>query len=793
VKSQHVSKSSSRPIDEVTGTVTGISGYYYTVSTTFGYYFNVPSIAGKCNPGDQVFVRFGDPVNRRHPLIVHNASKVTGQTRKKANAPLIPDVYNWLQAMQSSNQSAIGGKVDQILYRPNPDSYVEWPVPTSNAFLDDGTIHEGIQPYGLTRFPIELSGTNYDFLAAGYQYVVEESGGSGWKIGFWPLGSTTQYNEQDFGAGSDPFVNVDSPKFARFFSDPLNGWCHLLPDTDLSPARILSAKIGVQRTSYVSRSMANASLHSFKVTSGPTTTIESWLCFPAVDATSGGAQASIDFYQMNQTTGEFTGAGSFDSAYIPDGGPSVFPDQIASKSYKNPPGPWLDKEYIAFGSGGLQDVFDSDKWVKHHWALRSLKTNGTEGSILKSKTTNAVPNPNVLSAASLKSEVTNLPFTLVYDSFYGVIGGVDLGTDSNSAFAHFSKCAPILLLTEEPNNTRMEPEQFLFGGDFTAYNTGTTHDLYLWSYYDSCVGTTITGYTPFESPFPVSGAPSPPTVGSPQTLVTIDGCSPGVDRIQSWGFDPGSPGQAGYWRYRYTQKPGWAWRTKLYSYNKQTNVFTQTDVSQLISTSHSVVAPTGETVTATQTNFPIGNNIWQIASFPDKGLVCLLRDLHADGPNNNPTPHLEIYRIFSGSLAKVKTIRLGSYSEKKTSDNLTTLPNWMSGDQEWNPYYFGRPRLKSCRQPDGTPVILILVQENKKVDIATESGFKRAQYTLLEFTDPSDPTQAQDTQTSPDLGVGNSGDIPGVWPLIQDFDTMILTPGHVTWARDSRFRRTTPP
>jgi len=195
-------------------------------------------------------------------------------------------------------------------------------------------------------------------------------------------------------------------------------------------------------------------------------------------------------------------------------------------------------------------------------------------------------------------------------------------------------------------------------------------------------------------------------------------------------------------------------------------------------------APT-TTVTVIET-LPVGNNVQKPMAFDDKGLVLLLRDLHADGAGANPTPHLEILNS-GGDLSVLSTVRLGSYSELQPSDNLTL--GWKAGDQLWDPYAFGPPRMKGCLDAaSGNPFVLVMVGEQKKVDPATDSQFKRVCYALIDLTNPSSPDVTRVALTSPDEGVGSSGNVPTDWPLWWEWDTLILTAQHVAWIKDSKFR-----
>ena len=81
-----------------------------------------------------------------------------------------------------------------------------------------------------------------------------------------------------------------------------------------------------------------------------------------------------------------------------------------------------------------------------------------------------------------------------------------------------------------------------------------------------------------------------------------------------------------------------------------------------------------------------------------------------------------------------------------------------------------------------------MVGESKKVDPETDSQFQRCCYATINCANPSSPEVVRSAQTSPDEGVGPSGDVPGNGPLWQHWDTLLLTAGRVAWIRDSEFR-----
>lgn len=253
MKPYHVSPSSAKPVYHCTGVVV-LSGYFYSVQTTFGRYDNVASVVGRCNLKDEVYIQFGDPKNRRHPIIIYKQSKVVSEARRRSQEAIIEVLINyWLQSNQDSSQSVIGGKVNPSLLDFS-GSTTFWNLPTSD---ETGTLHEGVRPYGLVRFQFESK----DLYGCAWPYL-KELGGFGWKMGAWDIVTRVPQWEVEFGSTGSDFENVDSPKH-RLFADPLTGWIHSFPEIGSTPSRIMSAKDGdTQNTSTISRDQgtSNASL-----------------------------------------------------------------------------------------------------------------------------------------------------------------------------------------------------------------------------------------------------------------------------------------------------------------------------------------------------------------------------------------------------------------------------------------------------------------------------------------------------------------------------------------------------
>lgn len=797
---------------------------------------------GKLNLGDVVNVCFYDR-SKQKPYI-RNLLKRGNLTIREENPPTPTGTGLWLRSYASATENALGSFISPAgLYRINPDTTATWVLPTS----DNPSIqHAGIQAFGLGRFngPNNSAPGETDSYASAWQYQVEADPGThGWRIGTWATSNRVPLWSKDFGLVTDSgLVNPEFLKNFRFFIDNVSGWIHVIPDSSISfPGRIFSARSStVARTSNISRgagtlNLANISMHSYIETIGEEGFIESYMCCPATPETSAGGQASVDFLKMDQNNGDWLSHSSYDSAYIPEGGPSVIPDCLEFGHLTGGPVPWRDKEAVVFSSGGLKDLFDSSAWTKTHWSIRSLKTDGTAGGLLKSKTVDATDSPTLLPSANLKSEALAADYAGAYDGSYWTLGIELNAVESDADWAKFQNITSMLLPVEVSNNARMttlrdclatngiygggarvwpvdlrnmgsgiivdeakttwfvvlEPEQVLFGGSFGTRITGNVLDCRIWHWYISneCTpsfnnGTNMVLGTNPDHPIP-GGLPFP-GVRLLQEPCGVNEFG-GVLNVETfWGWDGTE-----YTRPEkinvFSQEPGYLWRTKLYGVTNA-GALIEADISQLKDVPHTVFGPV--VVSTTEINFPIADNVWQIISFADKGLVAVLRDLHANGLYSNPSPALEIWSISGSTLIKRSTTRLGSYTELKDFDD-PSGDLWKAGDQEWDPYAFSPPRMKACRGEDNRPVILVMVGENKKANPDTDSLFKRVCWATIEVANPAAPTVTRSARTSPDEGVGSSGDIDGNYPTWVDWDTLVLTPGKVAWTRNSNFYETT--
>lgn len=799
-------------------------------------YTGKPQVAGKrFSDGERAYVGFA-AVGRRQPVILAGATRQG--TQRGAFHSIAVAVGYWYQSNFSAGQNAVGGEVNPNLLDAT-NSTTNWQLPTST---ETGVEHVGLRALGLALISAPLRNWTTGDLSGGSPVDVyatcwpqeNASVETALCLGAWRVSDRVNLWTAKTSFSADAWTNPDYPLHARFFADQLTGWLHgTATPTNTSPGTIFSAAAsGLSFSSNISRAsgaglnLANISHHSFVVTVESVDTIESYFLCPAHPATTGTGQATVDFLKMAQATGEWTSHSSYDVGEIPEPGPTEIPDLLEYGNEAAGPNPWWNSEGVVFASGGVLDLFDSTRWTKGHWTVRTLLVNGTAGTLVDSKDFTPVSNPEVLTNASLKTPVLagDYPPTDIADTYWR--GGIELGEETNSEWAYYPEMAPILLPAAEPFTQRiqdftsalafsgaarlwptdlknlggglsvdsagtiwfcvLEPKQFAYGGEVTERDTGEVQDTYRWLYEDNnqCEGYNQNNEGVVTTPdHPTPGYPEPPVPGG-DTVFLVEECSPGsgTTRSRSWRIDQitSRPLYINVWN----QKPGWTWVTKLYGLKSDTTLL-KADISQLKALSH-LATVVGNSVGTTELNFPICDNVWRSPmSFPDQEIVAILRDLHADALGKNPSPAIEIRNVAS-SFAVLSTIRLGSYTELKASDAGDL--SWRAGDQEWNPYAWGAPRMKGCLDAEGNPMILAMVGETKKVDVATESQFKRVCYALIELGTPSIPTVTRVALTSPDEGVGSSGDVPTDWPLWWEWDTLILTPGHVAWIKDSKFR-----
>jgi len=837
-------------------------------------YQGKPQSAGReFAPGEKAYVAFtansnpfGGPAGRRMPVIFAGATRRSWMV--EGPSPFTVDVVSWLQSNAGHGQNPVGGRVDAALLDPR-NSTTNWHLPTSTT---TGVEHANLRAFGLARAEVPLrnwttgdldeSGAKLDCYLTAYPKD-NEAGSFGVWVGAWRVSDRVQLWEASAGSGSG-WTNPDYPIHARFFLDPLNGWAHAIErPTSSSPQKITSgcaaekfAQSNLSRADSGGLNLASLSLQSFTATVGEgeeaTTEIQSYLFCPAHPAISATGIASVDFYKMNQATGEWSAHSARDPATLPAGGSGVIPDLLSYGSETSGPNAWLNTAALVFVSGGVKEIFGGTTWSKVNWTLQTLNVDGSTGGLVVSKTVDAVNNPPALTQASLKTQVAAVDHVLQWtDSFpYSVgfwLGGLVVDNSlSDSSWQVFKDAPPILLPYTTANTARigtltsrlcsawppakkncgggivvdtdaeggrhiafcvLEPEQFLYAKGYAptpvpSYEDPNLEEVtdqlqtyqYHYNEYNPCEGRLLDAddYS-LDTVVPYGSHPSlaPGTPYSDTTPCFNSGYGSGTVTRNYLVDDEGMHKQI---KNKWVQQVGACYRTKLIIVAPDGSS-READISQLLDATHSATARIGGTnyvgggggvtITGTESDFPVAHNVWQILLFIKQGLAVLLRDLHADGANNNPTPHVEIWDISGETFAKLSTVRLGSYSELMTVDN--NPQGWKAGDQFWNPYALGGPRIKGCLDSSGNPQVFSVVGEVKKVT-SSQSGFKRVCYALISLADPAEPEVIRHSVTSPDVGAGSSGEVSTDWPLLSDVDSLILTAGHVNWIRESKFR-----
>lgn len=339
------------------------------------------------------------------------------------------------------------------------------------------------------------------------------------------------------------------------------------------------------------------------------------------------------------------------------------------------------------------------------------------------------------------------------------------------------------------------PEQWQIGDGYEMEITEDAIQTYKWTYQDlnECAGYNNFGNGYSTTTYhPVWGGDISP--GDTEQIIQSNveaGCpdNPLGGRSQYFGMgDEGmQPEEVGKWVHRnyYT------WRTEI-----RTSLGETTDISQAFDlTASRSLGKTGSVSSTPQTREDVhaADNVWDWISVPGKQILAVLRDLHADAADGNPSPHIEIYDYSAGrsNMPKLATIALGTQDVFESGDPLP--PGASLGDRKWD-QYFSPPRMKATAKivEGGTdnPVIVAAVFEEKKVNSGTESGFQRVVYHTIDLSNPSSPATTTQTVTSADVGIGASASPGGTTPLAADWDSLVLAGGAMTWIRDSHIRET---
>jgi len=775
-----------------------------------------PTLYQWVHPGDAVLVAY-DNFDKNKPKIVGHLGKIQYET-----PAVIVIIVDWMQSNYSPSQNALGGLVDVLLYTIDPATVTQWDLPTSD---DSMIINAEFIAYGLGKY---TDSNEVSFYASMFPQKRESDGFIRICSGVWNASDKSLVSLKAHSAYVDPvdFLEQALPNFTQFIS-AVDNWVFVVLNTTFSGDHIYSSHSSL--TDVISSSLSVPS---------PGVSIKSWLegsvknfymVAPYFEAAPTSSDTII-FLKLNQTTGEWAPYSDRVISTIPNGGATISPDLI--KNSPIAPLAWILNEPIVFTSGGI--LVSADEYSALNWTLRSIiPSSGGNGAFLKSKNIAAVENPTLLVPGSLKTEVALYEHPLIYVDVDNIWqGGLVFSSDSSSDYSKFKKIAPILLPVKLSNNIRLdtvesrmandstgatqwpyevenngnvivdeagtvwsvilEPEQCLYGGSYSLVDSGTTHESYL-----VFLSTQVTGSPPVTGSFYSPDATVTQNVGSGTITVTSGSSGTYEEYLGPGGalsfaaYMEVSPGpDFDMWNWQWNQNHGLRLKTILRGHRSNGTIVEQ-DISQIQDavTFATLGKPTTTDVMVVQEGLEIGDNVWQLISFADKNLVAILRDLHADSAGSNPSPAIEIWEIGATTATKLSTVRLGSYTELLATD---TLPDTRVGDQQWNPYAYGPPRMKACRKSgtENTPVILAMVCEEKKVDTATESEFSRVCYAIIELNFPDSPDVVYSAHTSADLGVGNGigkpEDTDFFGPIWDSWDSLVLTPGGVAWVKDSQ-------
>ena len=802
-----------------------------------GKAIEIPASGVESEAGTQIDVRFHNR-SRQLPF----ASRKVPSARGISQSSFAIGLGIWHQSNYSSHQNALGGLVAAALYAMDPPTISAWTLPTSD---DPEITNAAPTPFGLVRY-VDGAAPAY---ATMWPQQRESDGNIQVCAGAWDAVSKTplwQWNEGSYYVPAENFANQVPPCFNLFFT-PVGGWIFAVVNTAFFTfVRIYSSNATLSNVAVTLVGFGethNASIHAWESGSGESLA-QHFHCFLPYFSEGPLTDAVVAFLDLNTTTGQWTREATRTVADLPVGGAAAVPDLLGTGNANatGSPAAWLGNEALIFVSGGLRDGGEPSNFLEVHWTLRSLNpANGTNGTFAKSKTIVATSSPTLLNPGSLITEVAAHPIPIYYTDPGIWYEGITYSDDTDVAYQAIKRVAPLILPVAASNLARLgtiesrmandslgnpqwplvaensgggvvvdeastvwsvviEPEQVLYGGEYVLEDTGTTQPVYLVNLSVFVAGAgTQTGnfflnvptvsFTAIDGHVVTAAAEEDPSV----YFIYNDEGDPIYTVSLSIGY-----GNADWpvYTHRWTQHMGCLWHTILRGHRANGTTVEQ-EISQKIdaTTTASLGKPFGTAVAVTHPDLELADNMHQLISFADKNLLAILRDLHADGAGNNPSPAIEIWEIGATTATKLSTIRLGSYTEKFLTDDFAH-DAWKAGDQVWDPYAFGPPRMKACRKGGtfNTPVIVAMVGENKKVDTDTESQFKRVCYATIELNTPASPDVVRSARTSEDLGVGNSGYPAGTdfWgPIWDSWDTLVLTPDHVAWIKDSEFRETT--
>lgn len=760
-------------------------------------------------------------------------------------------VTDWLQSLQGVGQNALGGLVAASLYAMDPPAVTTWTLPTSD---DSGTTNTALKPYGLVLF----RASEAPYYGTMWPQQQESDGAIQICAGVWDAATKSNVWINKEGAYYVPAASFENQAFPGYnlFYTAIGGWLFMVPTTAFSAGyQAQSIYSSRQTLGYVAKTgglglqQHNASIHGFVTGTGESAANTIYCFMPYFDeGPVSGAQVS--FVKFDEGSAAWAVDATRTVADLPASGSSAVPNLLGTGNANatGSPAAWLNNEALIFVSGGTQALLYTDRWIDAEWTLRALvPADGSNGAFMRSVSFTATDSPTVLNPGSMISAVNAREHPLYYIDEGTAIGGLIHSDTTSAELQHYRRGVPMILPAALPNWGRLgtiesrlasdslnnaqwpavlensgggvvvdeaktvwvctlEPAQVLYGGEYSLEDTGTTQAVYRLNTSTQFTGqSAVSGFSyVFEDPTSVTLGFHTVTVGTSSPFGpaydygTLPGDPPGTEPYIIFTYSASLTEVTAWPLYtnKWNQFLGARWITMLRGYRTNGTVVA-TEISQLVdaTTTKNLGKPSEESVTVTQVDFQLADNVHQIISFANKNLVAVLRDLHADSADGNPSPAIEIYSVGSTSLTKRSTIRLGSYTETLSVDATLGTYDTKAGDQEWDPYYFGPPRMKACRKADSdnVPVIVAMVGERKKVDPDTQSQFKRVCYATIEINDPDAPDVTRSARTSDDLGIGSSGYPTGTdyhAPIWDSWDTLVLTPDHVAWIKDSEFRET---
>lgn len=836
----------------------------------------------------------------------------------------------WSQSNQESHQNVLGNWAAdaKLTFSSTPDEFNI--ITVNNDTLDVASVAFGLaraqqEEFNISGSPV-LPAINH-YLSA---WPVRRNGTflCDLRVGAYEIFTEGDLTRGDLAWSKTIVCGLDWPmsdvvrNLAKFFYGNVGRWVSFIPHPTVATPAMYSMKqdrttVYPSVTTNLTKPAFGASVHNFIRNSS---TLSLNLALPYTDASTPGTYPSIEILHQDDLSGEWTSAATVAVSGTVIGSEYTIIENGHSLSS---PVAWWNDGFFTFASG----VTSSGSACA--WAYLKIDYAGAQGVGCNQSFGAGAPGQMTEFFFDDEATDTGVYSSAGYDSSpHG--GGVSprwinptatRGTDPS--FADWDGVCPIQLPAETANTARfgtlsqhlhsvwplarknslnsvidgnhawfviLVPEQWEVGGHYTSTITMNAVETWEWSYqdYNLCIpaNSLSNGYVRVDS------HPGPPpgeglsTGSSPLTVTTdcINGPAvypPGETRVggrrQEWTITNigMKPEEVGEW----VHDQIFIYKTLLVAMNLTTGSYFTTDITQKFTVGHNVsLGQEGGTPSTTQSrdNVNGNDNVWQWISLPDKQCLAVLRDRHADDPDKNPSPCIEIYDYSGGytDMPVIATIPLGtqdlfvegsgdiltgeegiSYSESDSvgGDQVTFVlpttpgvtitgivsvllnndegtpagytytapdqlvlddplinPDYIQvtysieyeaplpsgsqyGDRIWDPYALGAPRMKATSKitEDGVshPVIMAAVWETKKVDNTIQSEFRKAVYHKIDLEVPATPVETSYSITSADPGVGNGVSNPaGNAPLWDDWDSLVIAGGTMSWIRDSKLR-----